>query len=116
MEKEQFYLIGPIRGMDQNNFREFKLCQEKLEALGYDVANPHQFLEGANLNNLKDHQAVMKIRFGHLMLSQKIMTLTGWENDSDARDEVSAARLAHMEIISAVVFFKNNPIGHSKAA
>lgn len=105
MIKKTAYISGPITGLPENNYKGFALAQERLEALGYNVLNPHEFFEGTNTRDWT-HEDFMRICIAEMMKADLIVTLPGWENSKGSEIEVKIARLMYMDITNYIVMFK----------
>lgn len=111
MSKKVVYLSGPITGMDENNYKAFAHCQEKIEAMGFQVLNPHeicQFIDPKLYETEEDFwQACMRECCSKLPYAHHIVTLEGWENSRGAKKEVAIAReLGFIEVHHIITFLK----------
>lgn len=105
--KKTIYLSGPITGLPQNNYKEFALAQERIEALGYKVLNPHEFFEGKNTRDW-EHQDFMRVCIAEMMKADLVVTLPGWEKSLGATIEVQIARLMYIEVTNYIILFKQS--------
>lgn len=105
MIKKTIYLSGPITGLPQNNFKEFALAQESVEALGYKVLNPHDFFQDQDTIDFQ-HQDFMRVCVAKMMKADLVVTLPGWEKSLGATIEVQIARLMYIEVTNYIVLFK----------
>lgn len=103
--KKTIYLSGPITGLPQNNYKEFALAQERVEALGYKVLNPHEFFEGKDTRQW-DHPDFMRVCIAEMMKADLIVTLPGWEHSIGAKMEVDIARILNIEVTNYIILFK----------
>ena len=88
------YIAGPITG--NNNYKkQFKLCEEKLKALGLEVANPAEAPEGLTYKEY--------IIEGLKLIStcQMICMLPHWTNSKGATIEEYFAEITGIPIIHA---------------
>lgn len=113
MSKKTIYISGPITGMPDNNFKEFAIAQECIEAMGYHVLNPHeicQFIDPKLYENAELFwEACMRECLSKMMYAHKIVTLKNWENSKGACIEVDVARqTGFIEIESIITFLKKS--------
>ena len=94
--KQIVYLSGPITDLPENNFSAFAHAQEKIEAMGYVVLNPHEicrFIDPALYETKELHwEACMRECCANLPYAHCVVTLEGWEKSKGARKEVAIAR------------------------
>lgn len=118
MSKTIIYISGPITGVHDGNYKEFALAQEKLEALGYEVLNPHEICRFIDPKQYEDTeaywQACMRECMAHLPYAHKLVTLEGWENSRGAKIEVATARLLGFIPVETILTFI--PKQHGAAA
>lgn len=96
MSKKVIYISGPITKVVGGNFKEFALAQEKLEALGYSVLNPHEicrFIDPAFYETPEAYwEACMRECLAKLPYAHIVVTLKDWEQSKGALKEVTIAR------------------------
>jgi hypothetical protein len=96
MAKQTVYISGPISKIAGGNFQQFALAQEQIEALGYNVLNPHEicrFIDPKLYQTDEEHrEACMRECLAKLPYAHIVVTLKGWEYSKDARKEVNIAR------------------------
>ena len=97
MSKKVIYISGPISKIADGNYREFALVQEKLEAFGFEVLNPHEICEFIDRTQYADDreywEACMRECLAKLPYAHKVVTLEGWDSSEGAKIEVATARL-----------------------
>ncbi len=96
MKKKTVYISGPISDIAEGNYREFALMQEKIEAMGYTVLNPHEicrFIDPSLYATKDEHwEACMRECLAKLPYAHILVTLKDWELSKGASIEVSIAR------------------------
>jgi hypothetical protein len=108
--KKTIYLSGPITGMAENNFTAFAKVEEKLNALGHNVLNPHTICQDVNPKDFatEEHywQYCMRLCVAAMSVdADMVLTLDGWEHSRGAKKEVNIAReLGFIEVQSTVKF------------
>lgn len=103
--KKTIYLSGPITGLPQNNYKDFALAQERIEALGHKVLNPHEFFEQKDVRDWT-HNDFMRVCIAEMMKADLVVTLPGWEKSIGATIEVQIARLMYIEVTNYILLFK----------
>lgn len=111
----KLYIAGPMTGIAEFNYPEFRRVGEELSAVGYEVLNPVMIdSEHADeiVNRMNclwcsngerhDWQWYMRRAIKMVADAQGLATLTGWEKSRGARIEVSLASALEMPIASAV--------------
>jgi hypothetical protein len=111
MAKKIIYLSGPITGLVENNYQAFKLAQEKIEAHGFEVINPHEICEVIDPKEFEDSKeywnVCMKICLTYLMKANTIVTLQDWDKSEGAKIEVGLARQLSIDVKHIVSFLAN---------
>lgn len=96
MGQKVVYISGPISKIVGGNFEQFAHAQEKIEALGYKVVNPHEvcrFIDPKLYKTPELHwEACMRECLAHLPYAHILVTLTDWEQSKGAVKEVNIAR------------------------
>lgn len=110
MNKKTIYLSGPITGMPENNFREFALVEERLNAMGYNVINPHVICQNVNPKLFKNEeeywQHCMRLCVAEMAaFADTVLTLKGWEDSRGAKEEVGIARELGFITVEHIVAF-----------
>lgn len=113
--KKTIYISGPISGRENNNFNEFAIVEEKLNALGHETINPHTICEHVKRSDFEtdlDHWCAC-MRLCLSIMCQKanyVVTLKGWEQSRGATIEVGMARELCVPVESAVMYLHKNKI------
>jgi hypothetical protein len=89
--------------MPKNNYNEFALAQEKIEAAGFKVVQPHELLQDVEIND-----RTLKLRVSALSVCDKVVTLPEWEADHDSKREVQIARIMDMPVENILTFLKTD--------
>lgn len=107
------YISGPISGVTDLNRSAFYKAQEELNALGFEVRNPHEFCRHIKSDNPSD-PAYYKMGFAELTLCTDILLLPGWQYSAGAQLESKAAVLfgmnVHYFISDIVLLYKSSLI------
>lgn len=111
--KKTVYISGPITEIPGNNFREFALAQERIEAMGFIVLNPHEicrFIDPKLYETPELYwEACMRECCAKLPYAHCVVTLQGWENSKGAMKEVAIARtLGFIPVHYIMTFLKSN--------
>lgn len=85
IEKYDYYLSGPMTGIEDYNFPAFHGVAKFLRGCGYDVFNPAESFEG---NTELPWTTYMKHDFKNIQKSSKVMLLPGWRSALGAVLEV----------------------------
>lgn len=100
----KLYLSGPMTGIPEFNYPEFRKYAKNLRDLGFDVFDPSECFDG--LTNLpksvymrKDIEAVLQ--------ADKVLVLQDWEKSSGARLEVEVANECGIPVQSVDIFLKD---------
>ncbi len=114
--KKVIYLSGPITGYKSTSFQEFAHMQEKIEAMGFRVLNPHELCRFINPSDyLKPElywEACMRVCLASLPYAHVVVTLKDWELSKGAKKEVAIAReTGFIEVVHFVTFL--NPSYHA---
>lgn len=108
---EIVYLSGPISDIANGNFKEFATAQEKIEALGYRVMNPHEICRFIDPKLYETKQAYweacMRACLQQLPLANKLVTLKDWELSKGAKIEVAIARETGFIEVHHIMTFLN---------
>ena len=108
----KIYLCGPITGIPQNNYLQFKEAAEILRNAGYQsVINPHDLFEGIDTSGFAHHD-YMKVCLKTMVDCDLLLTLDDWEKSVGATLEVKVARVLLIEVQPAFKFIQ--AITHSK--
>lgn len=103
--RQTVYLSGPITGMPENNYREFKLAEERINAMGFETLVPHDFFFGIDTREFK-HNDYMRECIKQMMDADIVVTLKDWEQSKDCKMEVTIAR--EMDIpVQHIISFLN---------
>lgn len=109
---EVVYLSGPISNMPGDNFKEFALAQEKIEAMGFKVLNPHEicrFIDPGLYDSTEAHwEACMRECCAKLPYAHHLVTLQGWEISKGAKKEVAIARELGFIKVHHIITFLNS--------
>lgn len=97
MSKPIIYIAGPISGIADLNRPAFYQAQEQLNALGFEVRNPHEFCKHIQSDNPSD-PAYYKQGFAELTLCTDVLLLPGWQYSAGAQLESKAAVLFGMNV------------------
>lgn len=97
MSKPRIYIAGPISGMPNDNIEAFAEAAATLRAKGYDAINPHELHEGATDRTWEGY---MCRDLPHVLASQVVATLPGWENSDGAQIEVFIAHRRKKFVVS----------------
>lgn len=108
--KKMIYLSGPIIDVPASTYDNFSHIQEKIEALGYEVVNPHEILEGLKISSEGFHK-LMQLRISAMAIVDKVITLQEWDQHKDSKMEVSIARTMEIEVQSIIAFLKEQEHG-----
>lgn len=100
----KLYLSGPMTGLPQFNYPEFRKYAKKLRDLGFDVFDPSECFDGAtdlpkSIYMRKDIEAVLQ--------SDKVLVLRGWEKSSGARLEVEIANECGIPVQNVDIFLED---------
>jgi len=94
--KKTVYLSGPISDIEGGNYTAFAKMQEDIEALGYNVLNPHeicQHIDPSLYTSPEEHwEACMRACLSQLPMANILVTLKNWEQSKGAKKEVAIAR------------------------
>lgn len=105
------YLSGPISDIVGGNFQEFAAAQEKIEAMGYRVMNPHEICRFVDpkmyLTKEEYWEACMRVCLQQLPLAHKLVTLKDWELSKGAKIEVDIARATGFIEVHHIMTFLN---------
>lgn len=82
------YLSGPITGIKDGNAPLFREANAVLTAGGYSVLNPLNNFSGRM--DLPRHQ-YMRVDIGHVLVSDMVVVLPGWEGSKGCRTELQVA-------------------------
>lgn len=96
----KFYLSGPMRGYDENNFPAFRRAAALLRARGIEVVSPHELDlldDPANLEEQTTKWFMMR-DLPAMLDCDGIALLPGWENSTGARIEFSVATMVGMSV------------------
>lgn len=109
MTKQIIYISGPISDVADGNFKEFALLQEKIEAMGHSVVNPHevcQFITLSMYESKEAHwEACMRECLAHLAYCHKLVTMNNWEMSKEAKIEVASARgTGFIDVVHFITF------------
>lgn len=107
--KKIVYLSGPISNIVGGNFREFALAQEKIEALGFTVLNPHDLCRNIDGNEYESEEAYweacMRNCLCALPFANILVTLNNWEESRGAKIEVEIARATRFIEVEPITKF-----------
>lgn len=107
------YLSGPITGIENKNREEFQKYQNKLIDLGFEVINPHDLFNDAELERIDklvreevitEKEAwshFLKVDLTEMFKCNFVAVLKGWEKSEGANLEVYNARKLLMPIVDA---------------
>ncbi len=111
----KFYISGPMRGLAEFNFPEFRGAAKVLRKMGHEVFSPVERDEedGFNPKGLCGFEDLSKLDFNlaealHndlyaiLFDVDAVVVLTGWENSKGAQAEVATARAVGKPILTLV--------------
>lgn len=111
----RLYVSGPMRGLAEFNFPEFRGAAKALRAMGHEVFNPVERDEEAGLDTkgLCGFEDLSTLGFDlaealrddlHIILfdADAVVVLRGWENSKGAQAEVATARAVGKPILALV--------------
>lgn len=91
----KLYIIGPVTGFDDLNYPAFTEARKKLEADGYQVLIPHDFVASD-----ATWQQAMRRSLETLVKSDGIACLHGWSKSHGASHEVETAQWLGMPVMN----------------
>ena len=89
MKRKHLYVIGPVTGKPDRNRAAFEEARGKLEAAGYKVTIPHDFIPEDALWGMAMRASLARILKRKLF---GVATLAGWRESEGARLEEKVAR------------------------
>ncbi|MGJ1419960.1 DUF4406 domain-containing protein [Sphingobacterium spiritivorum] len=101
MIKPIIYIAGPISGQIDLNRSMFYGMQEELNALGFEVRNPHEFCIDIKSMDSSDPK-FYKRGFQVLIECTDIMLLDGWQYSAGAQLERNVASLCKLGVFDNV--------------
>lgn len=95
------YIAGPISGQPDLNRAAFYHAQEQINAMGFEVRNPHEFCRDIVSDDPSD-AAYYKRGLQELMNCTDILLLPTWEYSTGAQLEAKAATVFKMQVHHSV--------------
>lgn len=90
------YLSGPMSGLPEENYPEFRKVARQLYEKGYEVINP------ADLNHSdKKWEACLRVDIAELMKADTVALLKGWQESRGAILEIAVAKFLGMQFVDA---------------
>lgn len=103
--KTTVFLSGPIFGLQTLNYNEFKLAEERINALGYKTIIPHDLFDEIDMTEV-NQQIYKRVCVKHMMDANVVVTLQDWEQCPFSKNQVLVAR--EMEIpVQHIITFLN---------
>lgn len=101
MDQIIIYIAGPVSGQPELNRPAFYQAQEQLNALGFEIRNPHDFCMDIKSEDPADP---LYYRRGFQVLTEcsDLLLLDGWQYSAGAQVERKAAVLFKMGIFESV--------------
>jgi nucleoside 2-deoxyribosyltransferase len=101
------YLIGPMTGIDGNNFCAFDEAKELWEKAGHTVVSPADLFRAAGFRytifpNRQEKEHFMRADASAMSLCDAVVLLPGWKSSSGSTVEVALAQYLAMPIFDAV--------------
>ena len=101
MDKPKVYIAGPISGYQDLNRSSFYKAQEAINALGFDVSNPHEFCIDIKSEDSSDPKFYRR-GFAVLITCSDILLLEGWQYSAGAQLERKVAVLCRMGVHESI--------------
>lgn len=95
------YIAGPVSGQPDLNRSAFYQAQEQLNALGFEIRNPHDFCADIKSEDPADPKYYRR-GFQVLAECSDLLLLDGWQYSAGAQVEREAAVLFKMGIFDSV--------------
>lgn len=90
----RIYVAGPMTGLPELNYPEFRRASAILTAIGHDVEDP-----STNVNPTPDdYHGWLRAGLAQLITCDAVALLDGWETSGGARLEVNVAATLGMRV------------------
>lgn len=99
MESRTIYIAGPMTGIAEHNFPAFFEAEKLLVALGWSVRNPARTDDG---DTSKPWDYYMRIDLGHILASNCVALLPGWQKSKGVALELTVARALKMDVYELI--------------
>lgn len=99
MTKKTIYICGPITNVPGLNKEEFLLAQMMLKKQGFNAVNPHDLIEGLDLDPIKDYNQILRICIAEMVrVADEVVTLNGALESNGSRKEMNVAREVNIPV------------------
>jgi hypothetical protein len=109
-KRHSVYVSGPMSGIPNHNAEAFNEAARRLRAIGYKVLNP---AENDNGSHDKGWVYYMHLDIKHVVESDMLVMLEGWEHSKGAQLEVAVARRLEKQIHLYNPDEVDRPVGQS---
>lgn len=99
----KWYLCGPMSGIPEQNYPEFRRCTALLRSHGFNIVSPHETMP--NPDGGIPWEVCLKQDLNTLTRCHGVIVLDGWTRSRGARLEVGTALALGMPILT---FYKES--------